>query len=477
MGVERALSGPAGDPALPRPRRRPLRPAPRHRAATRAWRRCATTSRARRWHVTTEDGARVLGDVLRHGRRAACRSPHRPAIEGLDDFDGDWYHSARWPHGRRRPRRQARRRDRHRLDRHPADPAARRAGGAPVRVPADAELQHARAQPAARPRRRSARSRPTTASAGGSRASRSAACRARIPRRCRSARRSTVAPEERRRAYEDGWASGGIGGVTLAFNDIIIERRGERHGRRLRARQDPRDRPRPGDREALCPTTHPIGTKRICVDTDYFATFNRDDVTLVDVRTRPDRAAHRRAASQTASAEYELDVIVFATGFDAMTGAVLDIDVRGRDGGTLTRQVVGRAAHLPRARDRRLSQPVPRHRPGQPLGAEQHGRVDRAARRLDRGLRRPPARARARHDRGDAATPRTPGSRTSTRSRRPRCSRGPNSWYAGANIPGKPRVFMPYLGGVGAYRTHCDGRRRERLRGLRDGGGRARDDT
>ena len=98
--------------------------------------------------------------------------------------------TARGGRRRRRARRQARRRDRHRLDRHPADPAGRRAGRAPVRVPADAELQHARAQPAARARGPATRSRPTTASGGSRHASRSAACRARIPTCCRSARRS-----------------------------------------------------------------------------------------------------------------------------------------------------------------------------------------------------------------------------------------------------------------------------------------------
>ena len=144
---------------------------------------------------------RALG---RHARRTAARysatycvmasgclsSLHRPAIDGLDDFEGDWYHTARWPRRRRRARRQARGRHRHGLDRHPADPAGRQAGGAPVRLPADGELQHARAQPAARPRApaRDQGRLPRAAAAG--RASRSAARRHRIPTCCRSARRS-----------------------------------------------------------------------------------------------------------------------------------------------------------------------------------------------------------------------------------------------------------------------------------------------
>ena len=79
------------------------------------------------------------------------------------------------------------------------------------------------------------------------------------------------------------------------------------------------------------PDGHPIGTKRICVDTDYYETYNRDNVTLVDVRSAPIVRLTPHGI-ETASGEYELDVIVFATGFDAMTGALLAIDVRGREG-------------------------------------------------------------------------------------------------------------------------------------------------
>ena len=86
--------------------------------------------------------------------------------------------------------------------------------------------------------------------------------------------------------------------------------------------------------ELLCPKDHPFGTKRLCVDTDYYATFNRDNVTLVDLRATPIEEITPRGI-RTSDAEYELDAIVFATGFDAMTGALIDIDIRGRGGLTL----------------------------------------------------------------------------------------------------------------------------------------------
>ena len=96
-----------------------------------------------------------------------------------------------------------------------------------------------------------------------------------------------------------------------------------------------------------------------CVDTDYYETYNRDNVTLVDIRRTP---IERITPSGIAHGRrrYELDVIVFATGFDAMTGALLDIDIRGRDGRSLREQVGRRAADVPRPRDRRLPEPLHR---------------------------------------------------------------------------------------------------------------------
>ena len=139
-----------------------------------------------------------------------------------------------------------------------------------------------------------------------------------------------VTPEERARAYEQGWETGGIGGILLAFNDITLSAEANATAAdfvREKIRASVSD---PATAETLCPTTT-IGTKRICVDTDYYAAYNRDNVTLVDVRDAPIVRLTPRGI-ETTDGEYELDVIVFATGFDAMTGALLDIDVRGREG-------------------------------------------------------------------------------------------------------------------------------------------------
>jgi cyclohexanone monooxygenase len=263
-----------------------------------------------------------------------------------------------------------------------------------------------------------------------------------------------VTPEEREHAYERGWAQGGIGGVTLAFNDVISSAEANATAADF-VRDKIRSIVRDGaTAEALCPTSHPVGTKRICVDTGYYETYNRDNVTLVDVGSAPIERLTARGI-ETASAEYELDVIVFATGFDAMTGALLDIDVRGRGG----RSLQDKWSAGPRTYLGLATAGFPNlfivTGPGSPsvlsnmvLSIEQH--VDWIADCI--GYLRDQA-----LDTIEATPEGEDGwvahvAEVAEATLFPRAG----SWYQGANIPGKPRVFMPYLGGVGAYRTHCE---------------------
>ena len=176
-------------------------------------------------------------------------------------------------------------------------------------------------------------------------------------------------------------------------------------------------------------------------------------------RRRASRRSRRSRGSgvKVGGREYEVDAIVFATGFDAMTGALLKIDIRGRGGLALQREVERGAAHLSRAGDGGLSQPVHDHRPGQPLGADQHAPHHRAARRLDRRQpRRTCARATSARIEPSVAGRGGLGARTSAtlagRTLRYTCG----SWYLGVNIPGKPRVFMPYIGGFPNYIQKCN---------------------
>jgi cyclohexanone monooxygenase len=116
-----------------------------------------------------------------------------------------------------------------------------------------------------------------------------------------------------------------------------------------------------------------IGCKRLCVDTGYYATFNRPNVTLVDLREEPIEAI-TASGIQTTRSKFDVDAIVFATGFDAMTGALLAIDIRGAGGRSLREGPKGRAPIRPRDRG---SPTLHRHRSGQPFGAVEHGSVDR----------------------------------------------------------------------------------------------------
>ena len=206
--------------------------------------------------------------------------------------------------------------------------------------------------------------------------------------------------------------------------------------------------------ERLCPKGYPYGAKRICVDTAYFQTFNRENVSLVDIRANPIEEITQRGL-RAGDREYELDVLVFATGFDAMTGPVLKIGIQGAGGELLADKWSGG----PRTYLGIMVAGFPNlfmiAGPGSPsvlsnmiVSIEQH--VDWIADCLGHMKK-------LGHDRIDAAQKAEDGwvehnDELVSETVFPRA----DSWYMGANVPGKPRVFMPYLGGVGPYRKICD---------------------
>jgi cyclohexanone monooxygenase len=262
-----------------------------------------------------------------------------------------------------------------------------------------------------------------------------------------------VPAEERQRAYEARWARGGLG-FTAAFSDLLTSQESNDTAAeffRAKIRQTVRDA---ALAEALSPWDYPVGTKRMCVDTDYYDTFNRDNVTLVDVRGAPIEVI-TPTGLRTRDAEYALDSLVFATGFDAMTGALLGIDIRGRAGRTLREKwAAGPRAYLGLA-IAGFPNLFTITGPGSPsvlsnmiVSIEQH--VDWIADCL--------AYLRA-HDLGAIeATLEAEEEWMAHVEEVGHATLYPaaNSWYMGANVPGKPRVFMPYVEGVGAYRRHCD---------------------
>jgi cyclohexanone monooxygenase len=262
-----------------------------------------------------------------------------------------------------------------------------------------------------------------------------------------------VPADERRREYEARWRRGGLG-FNATFADLLISKDANDTAAeffRAKIRATVRDA---AVAEALSPHHYPLGTKRLCVDTDYYETFNRDNVTLVDLRQAPIEAITPRGL-RTRAAEYTLDSLVFATGFDAMTGALLSIDIRGRAGRTLR----DKWADGPRTYLGLAIAGFPNlftiTGPGSPsvlsnmiVSIEQH--VDWIADCL--------AYLRA-HDRAaieaTAAAEDAWGAHVNQMGHLTLYPLA-DSWYMGANIPGKPRIFMPYVGGVGAYRQTCD---------------------
>jgi cyclohexanone monooxygenase len=258
---------------------------------------------------------------------------------------------------------------------------------------------------------------------------------------------------ERRARYEARWQHGGLTFMSV-YNNLALDKKANDTAAdfvRAKIAEIVKD---PDTARLLQPNSHPIGTKRICIDTDYFATFNRPNVTLVDIKARPIEEILPDGLRAGGRA-YELDALVLATGFDAMTGSVAKIDIAGRDGVTLNRKW----AEGPRTYLGLMSAGFPNlfviTGPGSPsvlsnmiVSIEQH--VDWIADCM--------AHMRARGLEAMEATKEAEDNWVSHVNEVAYSTLYPqaNSWYMGANIPGKPRIFMPYIGGVGPYRQICN---------------------
>ena len=206
--------------------------------------------------------------------------------------------------------------------------------------------------------------------------------------------------------------------------------------------------------EVLCPNSHPFGTKRICVDTNYFETFNRDNVTLVDIKASPISCINETGL-ETKDRKYHFDELILATGFDAMTGALNKIDIVGRGGQTL----FDKWSEGPRSYLGLQVEGFPNlftiTGPGSPsvlsnmlISIEQHVEwvSDLIKSMLDEEYRVVEA-EKASEDRWVEHVNEVANATMYPKG---------GSWYLGANIPGKPRIFMPYAAGVGQYRELCD---------------------
>jgi cyclohexanone monooxygenase len=407
-------------------------------------------SRAGEWTLTTTKGETIRARycVMAAGNLS---TPRVPDFKGIADFKGQWYHSGLWPH-------------------EGVDFSGKRVGvigtgssgvqmipiiaqqakhltvfqrtanfSLPANnMPMDAgkEIRHKAEYPA---RRRAAYDTPFAI--GGH------------PKPTRTA--LEVADAERRAAYEAKWQEGGSISFLYAYTDLLVNKESNDTASefvREKIRGIVKDK---RTAELLAPKDHPIGTKRLCLDTNYYETYNRDNVALIDVRSDPIAGIMPSGVRLKSGAEHELDAIVFATGFDAMTGALREIDIRTTDGAVLADHWEGGPLTYLGLMVSGFPNMFIITGPGSPgvktqmiASIEQHTDwiADCLGYMRDKGLDRVEPTAEAemawvQHVNAVADSTLYPLA---------------NSWYVGANIPGKPRVFMPYVGGFDRYKKRCD---------------------
>ena len=404
---------------------------------------------AGRWEVDTEGGAHYSATYL--VTAVGCLSAASvPEIPGLADFKGRWFHTGQWPH-------------------EGVDFRGRRVGqigtgstgiqAAPVIAETAAHLTvfqrtanysvPARNHPLTREFQRWVKEhfeeiRDTARSTINGHAFRISERNA-----------ADASPEERAAVYRAAWEKGGLQ-FRATFRDLLTDRAANATAAefiKARIRATVRD---PATAEALAGIDHPYAAKRPPIDTGYFETFNRPNVALVDLRKDPIERI-TPGGIRTRSREHPLDLIVFATGFDALTGPLLAIDIRGRGGRSLREDwKAGPRTYLG------LQVPgypnlftitgpgSPSVLTNMPVAIEQHvDWITECIAHLRRnGIRTiEPA--------GEAA--RAWGEHVEECARATLLWDAKHSWYFGANVAGKPRVFMPYAGGLARYARHCAG--------------------
>jgi cation diffusion facilitator CzcD-associated flavoprotein CzcO len=395
-----------------------------------------------RWEVRTDRGEVVSARfcILAVG---PLSNANIPAIEGLDSFAGEIYHTAHWPHGG-------------------VDFTGKRVGvigtgssgiqAIPYIAKEAAQLHVFQRTPnysvpagnipldeatrAAQKAGYAERRRLSWLSGGGS------------PHQPHAKSALDVSDDELRETYERRWQLGGVL-FSKAFPDQLVTLEANDTARRFWEDKVRGVIDDPAVADLLIPKDHPIGAKRICTDDNYFQTFNSDHVHLVNLRAAP---IERIDASgiETAEAHYDLDALVLATGFDAMTGSVRKLNVVGRGGRTLNEAwAEGPVTYLglgvagfPNLFN--IAGPgAPSVLANMVLHSELHVNwVADAIAYLDaQGAPAIEAREDAAAEWVRECTGRAAGTLM------PQA----NSWYLGDNIPGKPRVFMPFVGGFGVY--------------------------
>ena len=401
-----------------------------------------------RWDVETEDGTRATAQYLITA--VGClSSTNMPDIPGIDTFEGEWYHTGAWPHDG-------------------VDFAGKRVaviGTGATGVQAIPEIAKEAAHVTVFQRTPNydipGRNGPLDPKVAEE-------VKANYPNVWEKARGSgfgfpydasersalDASPEERQHIYDAAWAKGGFYIGIETFGDFLVNRESnDAVSEFVRSKvgevvEDPKVA------ELLTPTDHPFFTKRPPLENGYYETFNRDNVTLVDLRSTPIEEITQDGL-RTAEGEYQVDAIVFATGFDAMTRSLFKMGIRGKGGQALQskwlegpRTYLGLTTHGFPNLFMVTGPQSPSVLSNMPVSIEQNTEwiANFIAYQREHGYdsAEPTEEAErgwvAHHDELAEAT----------------LLLGTDSWWVGASIPGKPRTLYPYVGGVGAFRQICD---------------------
>ena len=398
------------------------------------------------WRIATDDGARLSATycIMATGCLSAV---NRPEFDGLDRFAGEWYHTGAWPH-------------------EGVSFAGKRVGivgtgsSAIQSIPLiAAEASHLTVFQRQANYTVPARNAPLDAAIYADIRAQYGELRQQAkqtPTGCwwhvNPATADEMSPSARRRELEARWETGGLCMYSV-FKDVLMNDEANEIAAAF-IREKIRGLVHAPQVAALLSPHSFVGCKRICLDTDYFATFNRPNVTLVDISDAPVEEI-TRAGLRTGGREYELDTIVFAIGYDAMTGPLLRVDIRGVGGQTLK----AKWADGPRTYLGLLVEGFPNlftiTGPSSPSvltnmvpAIEQHVEWIADCIANARACGRPRIEATREAEDGWMAHHEEVAAETLF----PSC----NSWYVGANVPGKPRKVTPYTGGFPTYIEKCD---------------------
>ena len=399
------------------------------------------------WRVRCDNGELLTATyvVMATGNLSSVKSPELP---GLEDFQGEWFHTGRWPHepvdftgktvavvGTGSSGIQTITEVAHRADHlYVLQRTPNYSMPAQNRQLSDDEWRELT-------RNWSDRRRICELSESG------------VPVDTPTKRTLEATPEERRQRFEQGWQRGGISALSSGFTDFFTDEKANKVAQdfaRQKIHEVVRD---PAVATLLCPSHH-IGTKRTCTDVGYFETYNLPHVELVDLRANP-LVRITSSGIELEDRRIDVDAIIFAIGFDAITGALTEIEIRGVNGHLLT----DKWAHGPRTYLGLQSAGFPNlfmiTGPQSPsvlsnmvVSIEQH--VDWVADCLEHLRKRGIDRIEPTVEAEDGWVEHV--AQLAADTLYPKAT----SWYVGANIPGKPRVFMPYVAGCGQYRREAE---------------------